>query len=139
MRVLAFAAFALLAACSTDSPYREKSPLFTSGVSAEPLKDGQFGISSTGAGQDRPQIIALHAMRKSAETTLAQGKTHFEVTLVSMGLLTKEISMIILPVNAAAAAPGVYDAAAVKREAEAFKGTAEEVPESLLPVAKPPA
>ena len=138
MRFIAFAALAVLAACSTDSPYREKSALFTSGVSAEALPNGQFGITSTGAGQDMPQILALHAMRKSAETTLAQGKTHFEVQLVSMAALRKEISMTILPVNAAGTGTGVYDAAAVKREAEAFKGKAEDVPASLLPVAAPP-
>lgn len=143
MRLLILPILLLLAACETDSPYRDRSPMFLSGVEAKAISTESYEIASHGAGQDRVELLALWAMRKAAETTQAQGKTHFRVdhvnlattqtSVAGMGASLPVVRLAITLLDAPTTGRGIYDAAALKAEIEAANTKA--IPARLLPVA----
>ena len=66
---------ALLAGCQT--PYQ--APGLTGGVSAVPITNDTFRISARGNGYTDASTVQDYTLLKAAETTLAQGATHFMV------------------------------------------------------------
>jgi hypothetical protein len=143
MRWLVLPILMMVTACATDSPYRDRSALFLSGVEAKALAANTYEISSYGAGQDRVELLALWAMRKAAETTLTQGKAHFRIDRVNlastqtsvagMGATLPVVRLAITLLDAPAAQAGNYDAAALK--ADILSADTSAIPNRLLPVA----